>query len=122
MEQLIHAFGIDIKLIVVQIVNFGLLFWLLTYFLYKPVLKFLSEREAKIKQGIENAEEASVRLQEAESEKKEIVSEAHKEAENIAERARVHAGEKSSEIVSEAETRAASLVLDTEKRCDLILP
>lgn len=39
MDQLIQAFGIDAKLITVQIINFGILLAALTYFLYKPVLK-----------------------------------------------------------------------------------
>ncbi|HMA79010.1 MAG TPA: hypothetical protein VKP88_07860, partial [Candidatus Paceibacterota bacterium] len=59
MEQLIQAFGIDTRLIVVQIINFGLLLALLSYFLYRPILNLLEEREAKITQGIKDAEAAA---------------------------------------------------------------
>ena len=73
MEQLISAFGIDVKLITIQIINFVVLAGLLSYFLYKPVLKILDEREEKIKQGIADAEEAAVAKASAVSEKQALL-------------------------------------------------
>lgn len=116
MEQLIAAFGIDAKLIVIQIVNFGLLLAVLTYFLYKPVLKVLADREAKIKQGIEDAEHAATAKAEAEQEKQVVLTDAHKEAGNVVERATSSADEKAATIVSQAQGKAAELVEGAEKR------
>ena len=62
MEQLIHAFGIDARLILLQVINFGLLMAVLSYLLYKPVLKVLAERQEKIAQGVKDAEEAGKNL------------------------------------------------------------
>ena len=76
MEQLIEAFGIDVRLIIIQVFNFGILMAVLTYFLYKPVLKMLNEREAKIAQGIKDAEEAAKVRGEATEEKKAILEKA----------------------------------------------
>ncbi len=45
MEALIEAFGINGKLLLAQSVNFGLLVAGLTFFLYKPVSKKVSEMQ-----------------------------------------------------------------------------
>ena len=58
MEEILHAFGIDWRLILIQVVNFGILAGALWYFLYTPVLKILNDREEKIRKGIEYAEAA----------------------------------------------------------------
>ncbi len=110
MESLIHAFGIDVKLIVVQIINFTVLAGILTYLLYKPVLKMLADREAKIKQGLEDAKQAGEAREKAEDERKEIVGEAHKEAEAVVLRSSESAKEKAEEIMFDANTRAEGVV------------
>ena len=118
MEEIIHAFGIDGRLIVIQIVNFGLLVLVLWYFLYTPILKLLAEREAKIKKGVEDAEKAELALRDAGEEKKKIVSDAHKNAEEISARAKSFADQKSAEIVAAAESKAAVVLQNAEKRSE----
>ena len=114
MEQLIHAFGIDVKLIVVQIVNFTVLVVLLSYFLYKPVLKVLADREQKIAQGIKDAEAAAAAKSAAETEKQSILSAAHAEAETVARNAKTYADEKSEQIVTEARVKADGVIKDAQ--------
>ncbi|MEX0918208.1 MAG: F0F1 ATP synthase subunit B [Candidatus Paceibacterota bacterium] len=110
MEQLLEAFGVDVKLIVVQILNFTVLAVVLTHFLYKPVLKILSEREEQIKQGVKDAEEAAAARAAADESRKEILAAAHGEAEQVASRARAHAEEIGDTTVKQAEEKAASIV------------
>lgn len=114
MEEIIHAFGIDWRLIVIQIFNFSILAGLLWYFLYTPVLTILKEREAKIKKGVEDAEAAGMALREADTEKQTVLREAHTEARDIVSRASVHAEEKGADIVHAAE-HAAERVLTTAR-------
>lgn len=106
MAEIFSTFGIDAKLIVVQIINFGLLLALLWYFLYTPVLRILNERQAKIEKGVRDAEESEKRLSDAEGEKQTIVSNAHKEAEDIVLRAKEAAEHKGSDIVKTAESKS----------------
>jgi F-type H+-transporting ATPase subunit b len=80
MEQILHAFGIDWRLIVIQVFNFTLLMGALWYFLYTPVLKLISDREEKIRKGVEDAEKAHDALKTADIEKTGILKEAHAEA------------------------------------------
>lgn len=116
MEQLIEAFGIDIRLIIIQVFNFGLLMAVLTYFLYKPILKLLAEREATIKKGVEDAAAAESARTQAAEEKKGIIAAANKEAEAMAARAKEHAGVKGDEIVADARKKAESVVKDATLR------
>jgi F-type H+-transporting ATPase subunit b len=116
MEQLIHAFGIDARLILLQVVNFGLLMAVLTYFLYKPVLKVLKEREEKIAKGIEDAKAAEAALASAEEEKKGITSAANKEAEAMTVRAAEHAEGKADQIITDAQKKAEQVIKDAGDR------
>lgn len=120
MEQLIHAFGIDVKLIVVQIINFVVLLAALSYFLYKPVLKVLNDREEKIKKGIEDAEAAAVARSSALEEKQAVLTQAQKEAQEIDARATSFAKEKEAEIVASAQARASEVVKDAEAKSALL--
>jgi len=69
MEEIAKVFGLDWKLLIIQAVNFGVLLLVLWYFLYKPVLKMLDERRGKIQKGVEDAENAEIRLTEIEGER-----------------------------------------------------
>jgi F-type H+-transporting ATPase subunit b len=116
MEQLIHAFGIDVRLILMQVVNFGLLMAALTYFLYKPVLKILKEREEKIAKGIEDAKAAEVARASAEEEKKGIIATANKDAEAMTTRATEHANTRAEQIVADAHKKADQVIKDAGDR------
>jgi len=114
MEQIIEAFGIDIRLIIIQIVNFAILMGALVYFLYNPILNLLKNREDKIREGIENAELAAKALANAETEKGEILTAAHASAAEIATRAKATATERAGVIVSDAEAKAAQAIKNAE--------
>ncbi len=67
MNAFIEQFGIDWKLFLSQLVNFVLILIVLKFFVYNPVLKTLKERNKKIKEGLDKAEEAGVRLKEVDA-------------------------------------------------------
>jgi len=118
MEDIIEAFGIDARLIIIQIVNFAILAGALVYFLYKPILNLLKEREEKITQGLRDAEEAAQAKTQADIEKQVILTDAHKEAEAVGMRAKESAKLKESEIVSEAEAKAVSILKEAEIKAE----
>lgn len=118
MEEIIHAFGIDWRLIVIQMFNFAILVAALWYFLYTPVLKVLSEREAKIRQGIEDAEEAARVRGETYAEKNVVLQDARKEAEGLIHKAEAHAVLKGKDIVKEAEAHAERVLQDAKERAE----
>jgi F-type H+-transporting ATPase subunit b len=116
MEEIIHAFGIDQRLIIIQIVNFAILAGALGYFLYTPILKLLREREEKIAQGLKDAEAAAAAKTAADAEKQTVLTAAHKEAEAVNERAKVAADAKATEIVAAAQDKAAELLKSAEAK------
>ncbi|MEK7511300.1 MAG: ATP synthase F0 subunit B [Patescibacteria group bacterium] len=116
MEQLFSAFGIDWKLLIAQAVNFGVLFVALTYLLYKPTMRTLDERRAKVAKGVEDAIAAEKKLAEADEEVGEKLKGAETEAEGIVASAREAATGEKARIVKEAEGRAASIEAESEAR------
>lgn len=109
MEAVFQAFGVDWRLIVIQIFNFALLLGLLWYFLYTPLLRVLRERQKKIEKGVKDAEAAASAKSEAKAERAQIIEDAHKKAEEVVESGTKRAKEKEGEIVAEAQVRAASI-------------
>ena len=78
-----EALGINLGYLISQIVNFTLLAVLLYFVAYKPILRMLDERSARIKQGLEDAELASRRAAEMEQEFDQRLAEARKEGQEI---------------------------------------
>ena len=78
-----EALGINLGYLISQIVNFTLLAVLLYFVAYKPILRMLDERSARIKQGLEDAERASRRAAEMEQEFDQRLAEARKEGQEI---------------------------------------
>ena len=61
---IIGQLGIDWKLFLSQAFNFFILLLILRAFVYKPLLIVIKKRNEKIKEGLEKAEAADVRLKE----------------------------------------------------------
>ncbi len=116
MGQLFEAFGIDGTLLLAQAVNFGVLMVGLWYFLYKPVIKVLEERRQKVAQGVQDAEQAALKLATADQEASERVRGAETEADTIVGSARTTAKQERERIVKEAEARSAAIAADAEAR------
>ncbi len=108
MEAIITAFGIDGRLILVQVINFAILMAALGYFLYTPILNLLRDREEKIVAGIKDAEAAAVAKAQAEVEKAAVVTAAHQTAAEVNARAKASAEVTAAEIVAAAETAGAA--------------
>jgi F-type H+-transporting ATPase subunit b len=79
----LQPLGINLGYLISQIVNFTLLAVLLYFVAYKPILRMLDARSARIKQGLEDAEMASKRAAEMEQEFERRMAEARKEGQEI---------------------------------------
>ncbi|OGG53934.1 ATP synthase F0 subunit B [Candidatus Kaiserbacteria bacterium RIFCSPLOWO2_12_FULL_53_8] len=118
MGELFATFGVNWKLLLIQAVNFGLLLSVLTYFLYKPILRIIDERREKIAEGVRTAEAAAKQLADAKEEREGIVGTAAREAEGLVASARTRADERGTEIVKAAEARAAATIKDAAERAE----
>ena len=100
--ELLKAFGVDYKILIAQLLNFAILFFVLYKLGYKPIFKFLDDRRDRIKDGLTMADKAEKKLSEAENEKKAIIIDSKKEAAAVISRADKLAKEKKDEIIGKA--------------------
>ena len=78
-----EGLGINLPLLIAFVINFVILFGLLTLVLYKPVLKVLDERQAKIKESMEQAEQIKEQTARSEEQIKAYLETARKEGQAI---------------------------------------
>jgi F-type H+-transporting ATPase subunit b len=83
MNPLIDTFHIDIVMLVAQVVNFAIVFFVLYIFAVKPLMKVLDRRAEEARQGAEDAQKAAVSLAEANNERTAILAEARNEAHTL---------------------------------------
>lgn len=107
--EALHTLGIDFKVIIAQIINFGLLLFLLTKFLYHPILKALEDRKKKITKSLAEAEEADLKTAMVEEEMKAKLAESKKEAAQIMDEAKTMAGKDKEKILLSATKEADRL-------------
>lgn len=101
---------INFAQLIFQAVNFGLLLFILTKFLYKPVLKLLEERNRKIATGLKAAESNLKEKQAIEELKHRQLIKAETEAAAVLEAARKQAESTGKDIIAAAKTAAAAEV------------
>jgi F-type H+-transporting ATPase subunit b len=102
--------GIEPMLLLAQIVNFTIVVVVLSKFLYKPILSMLEKRKKEIEEGVKLA--AKAREDEAKiGEKKEhMLSMTRKEAQEILEEARKQAKAEERDIVAQAHKEAEAIL------------
>lgn len=97
-----EGLGINLPILVAQIVNFLILFGILYLVAYKPILRMLDERSRRIKESMEQAESIKEQSARAEEEVKKQLGEASREGQERIARA-VRAGE---EVKQKAQAEA----------------
>ena len=118
-----HSSGISIDPAIVgfQALNFLILLVILRAILYKPLLNLLQTREKKIKEGVENAEQAALLLKKSESEREQIVKAARAEGQSMVDAARQSGEKVRAELLAKAQEEvqhtitAGQNALETEK-------
>ncbi|HEX8974186.1 MAG TPA: F0F1 ATP synthase subunit B [Patescibacteria group bacterium] len=118
MEELIKTFQIDWKLILAQLVNFAIVFFVLKKFAYGPVLKMMNERTNKIEKGIKDAEESHKKLLEITEKEKAVLVEAKKQAQEIVAKAEEVAVKNKEEILVEAKAQAEKILIESAKKIE----
>ena len=118
MEGLITTFGIDWRMLAIQIVNFGVLLTALWYFLYKPMLQFLDKRRSEVVEAVQKSEQAELKLKDAAAAKTKKIAEAAREAMAIMDSAQVSAQAQAAALLLEAQQRAERTLLEAHERAE----
>lgn len=116
MQQLLGQLGINGSLLLSQAVNFALLLIVLRVFAYKPLLKLLHDRRAKIEGGLAKAEEAERRLHEVDELGKEKIKHAEAEAVGILKKTETDAKTLEEKLLAEAKRHEEEAVESTAVR------
>lgn len=102
--------GLDLASFIAQLVNFGILLVVLYLVAYKPILKMMDARAARIKESLEQAEEMKKQAEAAEVEFKQQIADASKQGQAVIERASKTADEIRQRALEEAKTEAEALI------------
>lgn len=105
-----EGIGINLPLLLAFVVNFIILFVLLGFVLYKPVLKKLDERQAIIKESMENAEQIRQQVTKTEETIKGQLEAARKEGQMIIANAEQIGERLKNESKDQARVEAESLI------------
>lgn len=103
MEQL----GINLGLLIVQIIAFIIVFLTLNAWVYKPMLDMMESRKQKIAQGLEDARVAAEARANAEKEASKVLAEAQAEAGKVVREATERATSAGKDVKAAAEAEAA---------------
>lgn len=102
-----EALGINLGLLIVQIIAFFIVFLTLNAWVYRPMLNMMESRKQKIAQGLEDARVAAEARANAEKEAAKIISDAQTEASKIVRDATDRATVASQDVKTAAEAEAA---------------
>lgn len=121
MEEILSKIGFDYRVALANLVNFLIVLWVLQKFAFPKIQTVLSERQAKIHKGIQDAEEAKKARSQAEKDVESALLDAHDkargivadgqtEAQNIIDQARDAGNIEKASLVASAQK-----IIDTEK-------
>lgn len=115
------ALGINAGFFIAQIVNFGIIFFLLARFVWPRVLNMLDERASRIAQSLEDARAADEARANAERERDRVLADARAEGQRLIDEARQRGDEQRKQMIREAEhdaeeRRAQARIQSEEER------
>lgn len=114
MDSLISTFHLDVGLFIAQLVNFSIVFMVLYWFAFKPLVKIMADRSAKIDQSLKDAAEIGKRLTLTTQEREAVIVAAKKQANLIIEEADKRGEERRSELLKQAKEDIGQ-VINNEK-------
>lgn len=107
---LIGQLGIDWKLFLSQAANFFILLVILRAFVYKPILAVIKKRNEKIREGLEKAQIADLRLKEVDNIAKGRLKKAESESINIIKNTEIKAKRLEQSLQKKAEEKQQELM------------
>ena len=106
MEQL----GIEPQLLLAQIVNFLIIFFVLSKILYKPILHMIEKRKKEIAEGLALTEKMRIAEEKLKEKEEKLLSEARREARHIVELGEKEGEEVKKDIITNAHKEAEAIV------------
>jgi F-type H+-transporting ATPase subunit b len=102
MQETIQTLGIYWPKLIAQMINFGIVLFVLWRFAYRPILALLEQRRRKIEESVRNADQIKAELTRIEASREKALADANAQASRMIEEARAAAAK-----VQESETQRA---------------
>ena len=115
MTKILSDFGIDLPLLLAQILCFSIVAFLLWKFAFKPVLATMDERQQKIESGLKYAEEMKAELEATQQDSAAVIKQAQVEGSRLIEEARQTAKEFLDHQQKEATVRANDMLVKAQQ-------
>ena len=116
--EVLQAFGINWKLLLIQGVNFGLLLAILYRYLYKPLFAMLDKRQAEIAKGLKDAEASSKEREEIANTKSEILQSAREEGGKIVDELRKEGTDQERKLIKDAQEKSQALLAESKQKAE----
>ncbi len=114
MEGIAGILGLNVPGLVWHAINFIVLFLLLQRFLFKPVVGMLDARAQRVRDSMQQADQARRAAEQAEADRQTLLTETRREAEQI----RARADEQAKRILADAEARAQERQQQIEQQAE----
>lgn len=108
--------GINPLLLLAQLINFGILFYILNRFAFPALLKTLDERSATIRKGVEDAARAEAELQQAQQQGEAILTEKRQQGQQAIADAMAAAERVRVQLEAEAKAQANDILVQAQQR------
>jgi F-type H+-transporting ATPase subunit b len=113
-QSVAGMFGLNAKLFIAQLVNFGIVMFVLWKWVFKPVSKGLAERSSKIDKSLKDAEAITLERNEFDVKKQSELTAARHEAATIITQARQEAAQVREQLLGETKQEQQRLVEQTK--------
>lgn len=107
--------GINWKIFIAQLINFGIVALVLRHFVYVPLLKAMDKRSRAIAQGLNDAKKYEAKLQEIEKQKRTILEQSRTEASKILKQNEERAEAAKQALLSKAEEAAGKIISEARE-------
>lgn len=104
-----EALGIDIKLLVAQLINFGLFTFIFMKFIYKPFVAYMSDQKKNEQERERLLQELQANEDKLAEKEKKVLADARTEAQKLLKEAEKAAASKKDELMDQARKEATSL-------------
>jgi len=111
--ELFTQLGIDWRMLIAQMINFGILLFILHRYVYRPILGMLEKRETMIAKSIEDVRVIDERLKEAEAGYEGVMTKARAEAASILDTAEKTAEQRRVQVLEKTKEELKQIVEQT---------
>lgn len=115
---MVGTLGINWKLFLAQLVNFGIILYILRRFVFLPISKKLEERSEKIEKALLDAEEVEKQKTEFEEWKKQELAKTRQEAADILAKAEADAGVVRDDLMKKTKADQEKIVAQAKDQID----